>query len=94
MNKRLANPVPRITALHADVRKLILSARWQAAHAIYSTVAQVATLSHKAGSLAASELAALRDEDKLTPDLVFRDPYVLDFLGLKTSRRIRLHSMK
>ena len=25
---------------------------------------------------------ALRDEDKLTPDLVFRDPYVLDFLGL------------
>lgn len=29
------------------------------------------------------ELAALRAEDKLTPDLVFRDPYVLDFLGLK-----------
>ena len=30
-----------------------------------------------------AELAALRDEDKLTPDLVFRDPYLLDFLGLK-----------
>jgi len=29
------------------------------------------------------ELKALRDEDKLTPDLVFRDPYLLDFLGLK-----------
>ena len=28
------------------------------------------------------ELAALRDEDRLTPDLVFRDPYFLDFLGL------------
>ena len=24
-----------------------------------------------------------REEDKLTPDLVFRDPYFLDFLGLK-----------
>jgi predicted nuclease of restriction endonuclease-like (RecB) superfamily len=28
------------------------------------------------------ELAALRNEDRLTPDLVFRDPYFLDFLGL------------
>jgi hypothetical protein len=28
------------------------------------------------------EIAALRDEDRLTPDLVFRDPYFLDFLGL------------
>jgi predicted nuclease of restriction endonuclease-like (RecB) superfamily len=29
------------------------------------------------------ELNRLRDEGRLTPDLVFRDPYVLDFLGLK-----------
>ena len=29
------------------------------------------------------ELQALREEDKLTPDMVFRDPYMLDFLGLK-----------
>ena len=29
------------------------------------------------------ELKKLRREDKLTPDLVFRDPYLLDFLGLK-----------
>jgi predicted nuclease of restriction endonuclease-like (RecB) superfamily len=28
------------------------------------------------------ELAELRETDKLTPDLVFRDPYILDFLGL------------
>ena len=27
-------------------------------------------------------LDALRDEDRMSPDLVFRDPYVLDFLGL------------
>ncbi len=27
-------------------------------------------------------LEALRDEDRMSPDLIFRDPYVLDFLGL------------
>lgn len=40
-------------------------------------------LSKKPAKLAKQELAALREEDKLTPDLVFRDPYFLDFLGLK-----------
>ena len=40
-------------------------------------------LSKKPVELAEQELQQLRDEDKLTPDLVFRDPYLLDFLGLK-----------
>jgi predicted nuclease of restriction endonuclease-like (RecB) superfamily len=40
-------------------------------------------ISKKPAELARQELAKLRDEDQLTPDLVFRDPYVLDFLGLK-----------
>ncbi len=31
------------------------------------------------------ELKALREEDRLTPHLVFRDPYLLNFLGLKDS---------
>src|SRR5205823_2585517 len=35
------------------------------------------------GKLAKMELEQLREEDRLTPDLVFRDPYLLDFLGLK-----------
>src|SRR5262249_32193167 len=39
-------------------------------------------LSKKPADLAKQELAALREEDKLTPDLVFRDPYFLNFLGL------------
>lgn len=39
-------------------------------------------LSKRPEELARIELDALRDEDKLTPDLVFRDPYFLDFLGL------------
>ena len=40
-------------------------------------------LSKKPKELIRYELDALRAEDKLTPDLVFRDPYILDFLGLK-----------
>lgn len=40
-------------------------------------------ISKKPEELARQELAQLRDEDRLTPDLVFRDHYVLDFLGLK-----------
>lgn len=40
-------------------------------------------LSKKPAKLAEQELQLLREEDKLTPDLVFRDPYFLDFLGLK-----------
>lgn len=40
-------------------------------------------LSKKPDQLIRHELNQLRAEDKLTPDLVFRDPYFLDFLGLK-----------
>ena len=42
-------------------------------------------LSRKPEQLAREELMRLRDEDRLTPDLVFRDPYVLDFLQLQDS---------
>lgn len=40
-------------------------------------------LSRKPTALAKKELVKLHREDLLTPDLVFRDPYLLDFLGLK-----------
>ena len=39
-------------------------------------------LSRKPEELARQELAALATTDQLSPDLVFRDPYFLDFLGL------------
>jgi len=39
-------------------------------------------ISKKPEKLVKKDLAALREEDRLTPDLVFRDPYFLDFLGL------------
>lgn len=49
---------------------------------ISSMLYERTALSKKPEELARLELGALRDEDKLTPDLVFRDPYFLDFLGL------------
>jgi predicted nuclease of restriction endonuclease-like (RecB) superfamily len=52
--------------------------RWKIDSMLYERTA----LSKKPEELARIELDALRDEDKLTPDLVFRDPYFLDFLGL------------
>ena len=39
-------------------------------------------LSKKPELLARRELDQLRDDDVLSPDLVFQDPYLLDFLGL------------
>lgn len=39
-------------------------------------------LSKKPEDLIRAELAELREHNAMTPDLVFRDPYVLDFLGL------------
>jgi len=39
-------------------------------------------LSRKPEELARQELETLRREDQMSPDLVFRDPYFLDFLGL------------
>ena len=40
-------------------------------------------ISRKPEELARQELEALSAEDRMTPDLVFRDPYLLDFLGLE-----------
>jgi predicted nuclease of restriction endonuclease-like (RecB) superfamily len=40
-------------------------------------------LSKKPEEVAKAELQKLREEDQVTPDLVLKDPYILDFLGLK-----------
>ena len=39
-------------------------------------------ISRKPEEVARAELAQLREDDRLTPTLIFKDPYVLDFLGL------------
>jgi predicted nuclease of restriction endonuclease-like (RecB) superfamily len=43
-------------------------------------------VSKKPDELIAHDLNTLRAEDRLSPDLVFRDPYFLDFLGLSNER--------
>lgn len=40
-------------------------------------------LSRKPEELIVHELETLRNEGRLSPDLVFKDPYFLDFLGIK-----------
>ena len=42
-------------------------------------------LSRKPKDLARKELELLKKEDLMTPDIAFRDPYFLDFLGLKNT---------
>ena len=42
-------------------------------------------LSHKPEELIERELTSLRDAERITPDLLMRDPYMLDFLGLHDS---------
>ena len=49
---------------------------------IDSALYERTALSKKPDLLIRQELDALREGDKLTPDLVFQDPYLLDFLGL------------
>lgn len=50
---------------------------------IQSMLFERTALSSKPTKLIQRELTRLRRSDQLSPDLVFRDPYVLDFLGLK-----------
>lgn len=60
--------------------------RWNTrtlAQKIQSMLYERTALSKKPKKLIKQELAVLKAEDRLTPDMVFRDPYILDFLGLK-----------
>lgn len=52
-------------------------------HKIDHLLFERTAVAKKPEKLIEQDLAALRDQDRLTPDLVFRDPYLLDFLGLE-----------
>ncbi len=52
-------------------------------HKIDSMLYERTAISRKPKELAKKELADLHTDDKISPDLVFRDPYMLDFLNLK-----------
>jgi predicted nuclease of restriction endonuclease-like (RecB) superfamily len=50
---------------------------------IASMLYERTAISKKPESLIRHEIETLRREDQLSPDLVFKDPYLLDFLGLR-----------
>jgi predicted nuclease of restriction endonuclease-like (RecB) superfamily len=50
---------------------------------IASMLYERTAISKKPESLIRHEIESLRREDQLSPDLVFKDPYLLDFLGLR-----------
>jgi len=50
---------------------------------IQSMLYERTAISKKPEQTIANELKQLREQELLSPDLVFRDPYFLDFLGLK-----------
>ena len=50
---------------------------------IGSALFERTAISKKPEETIKNELQLLREENKMTPDLFFRDPYVLDFLNLK-----------
>lgn len=59
--------------------------RWssrQLQERIQSMLYERTAISKKPEETIINDLALLKDEQKLSPDLVFRDPYFLDFLGL------------
>lgn len=59
--------------------------RWssrQLQERIQSMLFERTTISKKPEETIINDLTLLKDEQKLSPDLVFRDPYFLDFLGL------------
>ena len=76
----LREPIERefyATLCHAS-RWSVRGLRREIADALFTRTA----LSRNTDELMRHELAQLRDEDKWTPELVLRDPYVLDFLDL------------
>jgi predicted nuclease of restriction endonuclease-like (RecB) superfamily len=50
---------------------------------INSMLYERTAISKKPEETVLNDLTLLQDEQKISPDLVFRDPYFLDFLGLK-----------
>jgi predicted nuclease of restriction endonuclease-like (RecB) superfamily len=69
-------------------REICRVERWsvrQLQERINSLLFERTAISKKPDETIRQDIALLRDEGQLSPDLAFRDPYVLDFLGLSDS---------
>lgn len=65
--------------------EMCVAERWSTrtlANRVDSMMYERTAISKKPELFVKKELASLRDEKKMSPDLAFRDPYFLDFLGL------------
>ena len=78
--------IPLKTDLHRVFTRRCAGSNGERPHAplykIGGMLYERTALSRKPEELAKQELAKLREADQLSPDLVFRDPYFLNFLGL------------
>lgn len=66
--------------------RMCITERWSARtlrKKIQGMLFERTAISRKPEEVVVRELEALRDEERMSADLVFRDHYVLDFLGLK-----------
>ncbi len=66
--------------------RMCITERWSARtlrQKIQGMLFERTAISRMPEAVAVQELEALRDEDRMSADLVFRDHYMLDFLGLK-----------
>ncbi|WP_205191644.1 YhcG family protein [Burkholderia sp. LMG 13014] len=81
--------IPLKDSLQRDYYAQMASAeRWSVRtlrERIDSMLYERTALSQKPEETIAQELATLRDAQRMTPALVMRDPYILDFLGLRES---------
>ncbi|MDP4820442.1 MAG: PDDEXK nuclease domain-containing protein [Saprospiraceae bacterium] len=79
MGKEIEN-----TQLLGSIRRLIEESRQQVAVTVNATMSMLYwQIGKKPEQTIQNDLNQLQNEQQLSPDLVFRDPYFLDFLGLK-----------
>ncbi len=65
--------------------RIAINEKWssrQLQERINSQLFERTAISKKPGKTIKNDLQLLKTKDKISPDLVFRDPYILDFLGL------------
>lgn len=82
----IAFVVLRSPLLRAYYAQMANAERWSVrtlSERIDSMLYERSALSKKPGEAIAREPAAMRDAQRMSPALVMRDPYILDFLGLR-----------
>jgi predicted nuclease of restriction endonuclease-like (RecB) superfamily len=75
------NPVKR--DFYIEMSKLERWSSRQLQERIQSMLYERTAISKRPEDVIANDLKLLKNEQKLNPDLIFKDPYFLDFLGLK-----------